>query len=74
MRAPTSALRPTPPRPITATEEPGSIAAVFTTAPTPVSTAQPNMAAVVSGSPLSTLTAERRETTAWVENADTPTW
>ena len=47
--APSTALKPTPPRPTTATDWPGSIFAVLIAAPTPVSTAQPNNAARSSG-------------------------
>ena len=47
--APRTALNPTPPRPTTATDWPGSTLAVLTTAPTPVSTAQPNSAASSRG-------------------------
>src|SRR5262245_62749236 len=41
MRAPWIAAIPTPPQPITATEEPGRICAVLIAAPTPVVTPQP---------------------------------
>ncbi len=41
MRAPWTTEIPIPPRPITSTVEPGSTLAVFSTAPTPVWTAQP---------------------------------
>ncbi len=41
LRAPWMTLRPMPPRPNTATVEPGSTLAVLTTAPTPVVTPQP---------------------------------
>ena len=49
MRAPWIAASPTPPAPKTATVEPGSIRAVFSTAPTPVVTPQPIRAARSSG-------------------------
>src|SRR5919108_1676033 len=42
-------LRPTPPQPNTATEEPGATLAVLKTAPTPVVTPQPTRAARSSG-------------------------
>ncbi len=45
MRAPWITLRPTPPQPNTATDEPGLTFAVLNTAPTPVVTAQPTRAA-----------------------------
>ena len=41
IRAPWITLVPTPPAPITATEEPGFTSAVLITAPTPVVTPQP---------------------------------
>ena len=63
--APIRPLRPTPPRPTMATELPGSILPVFTTAPTPVTTAQPNSAATSSGRLLSMTTIEPRSTTAY---------
>ena len=47
--APLMQDRPTPPQPITATVLPGSIAAVWMTAPTPVVTPQPIRAARSSG-------------------------
>jgi len=49
---------------MTATEEPAGIWAVLNTAPTPVSTAQPNRAASFNGRSLSTLTSECRDTVA----------
>ena len=49
MRAPWIADSPTPPQPKTATVEPGSMRAVFSTAPTPVVTPQPMSAARSSG-------------------------
>ncbi len=49
MRAPCTAARPTPPAPKTATVEPASMRAVFSTAPTPVVTPQPIRAARSSG-------------------------
>ena len=70
--APSTTLRPTPPRPTTATDWPGSTLAVLTTAPTPVSTAQPNSAASSSGRSGSILTQDSRAATAWVAKAETP--
>jgi hypothetical protein len=70
--APRSEQSPTPPNPITATEAPAWTRAVFTTAPTPVSTAQPNRAASSSGSSGSTFTSDRRETVAYSAKPDTP--
>ena len=57
--------RPTPPRPTTATVLPGRTCAVLITAPTPVTTAQPNRAAMSSGRVLSITTTEPRSTTAY---------
>ena len=73
--APSTEARPTPPRPTTATVVPARTCAVLTTAPTPVSTAQPKSAASSSGRSFgSTFTAERRETTAYSANAEQPMW
>src|SRR5262245_12981875 len=72
--APMSDASPTPPRPMTATLAPAGTFAVLTTAPTPVSTAQPNSAAWSSGSSGSILTIDRRDTVAYSANADTPRW
>src|SRR4029077_11602036 len=66
------ALRPTPPRPTTATEQPADTFAVLITAPTPVRTATPNTAASRAGKEASTLIAERRDTTAYSAYPDTP--
>ena len=56
--APSRAARPTPPSPNTATLSPGRTPAVLKTAPTPVSTAQPNSAAISAGRCGGTRTAE----------------
>ena len=53
---------------------PAGTCAVLTTAPTPVSTAQPNSAASSNGSSGSILTSERRDTTAYSANAEQPRW
>ena len=42
---------PTPPSPMTATDDPGRTSAVFTAAPTPVVTQQPIRAATSGGTP-----------------------
>ena len=63
-RAPSTAHKPTPPKPITATLVPACTRAVFTTAPTPVMTAQPNKDASTGSMPASILTQDRRDTTA----------
>ena len=47
--APKTMLKPTPPAPKTATDDPASTQAVFSTAPTPVVTAHPMSAAMFSG-------------------------
>jgi len=59
-----TAARPTPPSPKIAADSPVGTPAVSITAPTPVSTAQPNRAAVSNGMSGATTTTERRETTA----------
>ena len=48
--------------------------AVLTTAPTPVSTAQPNSAASSSGTSGSILTTEWRDTVAYSANTEQPRW
>jgi hypothetical protein len=70
--APRSELKPTPPRPITATLEPADTFAVLITAPTPVKTAHPNKAASSSGYSLSIFTSDLRETVAYSAKAETP--
>src|SRR5260221_12641704 len=72
--APNSILSPTPPRPTIATELPPGTFAVFTTAPTPVRTAQPNSPASWAGNEESTLMADRRDTTAYSSYRDSPMW
>ena len=67
--APSYRCQSNPPRPTTATDVPARTCAVFTTAPTPVSTPQPNSAACSNGSS-DHLIADRRDTTACVANAD----
>ena len=47
--APITTESPTPPQPITTTDEPGSTWAVLTTAPTPVVTEQPIRQATSNG-------------------------
>ena len=74
MRAASTAARPTPPSPITATLRPRGIAAVLMTAPTPVITAQPNKAASANGSSGSTRTRDRRDSVAYSAKPDTPRW
>lgn len=49
MRAPWMTLRPTPPRPNTATVAPASTFAVYSTAPTPVVMPQPSRHTLSSG-------------------------
>jgi hypothetical protein len=46
--------------------------AVFSTAPTPVKTAQPNSAASSNGNSGSIFTSDRRDTTAYSANAEQP--
>ncbi len=71
-RAQHAAESPTPPRPMTATTSPGRTCAVLTAAPTPVCTAQPNMAASVSGTLGSIFTSEERATTAYSAKQEMP--
>ena len=72
MRAASSAASPTPPRPTTAAEAPCGIAAVLTTAPTPVITAQPNSAASAKGRSDGTRTSEFAASTAYCAKPETP--
>ena len=51
---------------------PACIPAVFSTAPAPVITAQPKMAASSSGTAGSIFTVARRPTTAYCANSDSP--
>ena len=67
-----SAFMPTPPRPTTATASPAWSPAVFSTAPAPVITAQPKIAASSSGMSRSIFTAARRDTTAYCAKSDRP--
>ena len=71
-RAPCTTERPTPPQPITATVAPSGTAAVLSTEPTPVATAQPTMATRSSGASSRILTAPERGTTTRSANEDTP--
>src|SRR5258708_4960946 len=70
--APISILSPTPPRPTIATELPAGTFAVFTTAPTPVRTAQPNSAASWAGNGESPLMPDGGDTTADSPYRDPP--
>ena len=70
--APSNPFKPTPPNPTHATVSPARMRAVFSTAPTPVITAQPNIAASAKGRSLSTLTAVPRSTTAYSAKQETP--
>ena len=72
-RAPCTTEMPMPPRPATSTVAPGSTCAVFTTAPTPVWTAQPMTQAISSGVSGSSHTTPRSLTTVNSLNAPTPT-
>ena len=69
---PNNALRPTPPSPTTATDAPAGTRAVLTTAPTPVITAQPKIAATSGGTSGSIRTTELGTTTARSANAEIP--
>ncbi len=70
--APMTALRPTPPRPITTTDSPACTRAVFRTAPIPVVTAQPMSAAISGGVRGSTLIAADAATTCCSPNVPMP--
>ncbi|OLE22899.1 MAG: hypothetical protein AUG49_17610 [Catenulispora sp. 13_1_20CM_3_70_7] len=63
MRAPWITAMPTPPAPITATEEPGCTRAVLNTAPTPVVTPQPSSAPTSNGTSSGIFTAHCQGTT-----------
>src|SRR5204862_1517882 len=65
-------LKPTPPVAKTATLAPGSTPAVFSTAPTPVITAQPISAAAFIGTSRSIGTAADSCTTLYSANEDMP--
>ena len=65
-------LRPTPPSPNTATFWPGRTFAELNTAPAPVTTAQPNMAATSSGTEGSALISVPGTVTAYCAKDDTP--
>ena len=68
--APSTALIPTPPQPSTATRSPGRTPAVRQTAPVPVVTAQPTIAATSHGTSCGIGTQQAAGTTAWSANAD----
>ena len=63
---------PTPPSPTTAIWPPGGTCAVFSTAPTPVTTAQPKIAASSSGTSSGILISAFCATTAYWANTDSP--
>ena len=63
---------PTPPRPMTAIWPPGCTCAVFSTAPTPVTTAQPKIAASSSGMSSGMRISAFCDTTAYCANTDRP--
>jgi hypothetical protein len=70
--APSRHDRPTPPSPTTATVSPAFTSAVFTAAPTPVTTAQPNSAASCIGTSAGIFCTELRGTTAYSAKHDSP--
>ena len=70
--APKRPFKPTPPKPTHATVSPARIRAVFRTAPTPVMTAHPKIAASASGRSLSTFTAVPLSITAYSAKQETP--
>ena len=61
-----------PPRPNTATVEPGSTLAVFSTAPMPVVTPQPSRQILSSGASLLTLARDTSGTTVYSEKVLVP--
>src|SRR5258706_3371521 len=67
-----TALSPTPPNPNTATLWPGRTFAALNTAPAPVTTAQPNIAATSSGIDESALTTVVGDVTAYYANDEMP--
>ena len=71
-RAPITADRPTPPAPMTSSARPAHSPTTLSTAPTPVITAQPVMAAIGEGIASGTLTTDFSETTARSAKHDTP--
>ena len=71
-RAPCSALSPTPPSPKTTTDSPGRTRAELSTAPTPVSTAQPSSAAWAIGRSAGTGMQALAPTTVSVAKAPVP--
>ena len=64
--------RPMPPRPNTATVEPGSTLAVLSTAPMPVVMPQPSRQTLSSGAALFTLAVEISAMTEYSEKVDVP--
>src|SRR5262249_56937500 len=63
---------PTPPRPKTTTEEPGSTFAVVSTAPIPVVTAQPSRHTVASGASFRIFASAISGTTVYVAKVEVP--
>jgi hypothetical protein len=72
MAAPCTALRPTPPVPMTTTLLPGFTLAALTTAPNPVMTAQPRSAALSRGKSCGILSRAFSGMTECSENVDAP--
>ena len=72
MTAPWITDNPIPPRPKTATLDPGSTFAVCSTAPMPVVTPQPSRQTVSSGASLRIFARAISGTTVWVANVDVP--
>ena len=73
MRAPCTVASPTPPSPWISTVAPASTCAVFSTAPTPVCTAQPITQATSSGTSGSTLIAPFAGVITYSASAPRPT-
>ena len=71
-RAPITADSPTPPAPMTSSARPAHSPTTLSTAPTPVMTAQPVIAAIRGGTPSGTLTTDFSDTTACSAKQETP--
>ena len=67
-----TADRPTPPAPSTSSARPAQSPTTLSTAPTPVITAQPVIAAIAVGTPSEIFTTDFSETTARSAKHDTP--
>jgi hypothetical protein len=71
-RAPMTAASPTPPAPMTSSARPAHSPTTLSTAPTPVTTAQPAIAAIRAGTPSGTGTTDFSDTTTCSAKLETP--